>query len=100
MIEVARLEDIPIGEARSFEVAGREIALYRLSEHEVRASDNRCTHEQACLADGLIHDRTIECPLHGGRFSLDDGAALAGPVEVGLEMLAVTVREGAVWVRL
>lgn len=100
MIEVAPLEAVPVGEARAFTVKGREIAVYRLSETEVRASDNRCTHEYACLSDGLIWDGAIECPLHGGRFSLADGKALCAPVEVDLEMFEAAVIGGKICVRL
>lgn len=100
MIEVAPLDDIPVGEVRAFRVKDREIAVYRLSETEVRASDNRCTHEFACLSDGLIWGRVIECPLHGGQFSLDDGAPLAGPVETRLEMFEVSVIAGKVCVKV
>jgi nitrite reductase/ring-hydroxylating ferredoxin subunit len=100
MIEVASLEDVPVGEARGFRVRDREIAVYRLSENEVRASDNRCTHEYACLSDGLIDGRTIECPLHGGRFDLDSGAALGPPVERDVEMFEALIVGGKICVKL
>lgn len=100
MIEVTSLETIPIGEVRAFQIQDREIAIYRLSEQELRASDNRCTHEYASLSDGIIWGRTIECPLHGAIFSLDDGVALAPPAERNLQMFKVSIIAGKICVEL
>jgi hypothetical protein len=33
---------------------------------EVFATDNLCTHAQACLTDGTLSGDIVECPLHGG----------------------------------
>ena len=39
-----------------------------------RAVDGACPHEGGPLADGLVADRCVTCPLHGWRFDLRTGA--------------------------
>jgi nitrite reductase/ring-hydroxylating ferredoxin subunit len=58
----------------------------------------RCPHAGALLVKGKIIDDCLECPLHGGRFALDDGAARGGPPRRGVPAFEVRVRDGFVYV--
>ena len=40
-----------------------------------RALDHACPHAGGPLADGIVADRCVTCPLHGWRFELDTGEA-------------------------
>lgn len=86
-------------EAIAVEVAGREIALFRIGD-AMYATDAICTHAYACLADGYLDGDVIECPLHGGRFHVPTGKALGDPVEVDLKTYPVRVEGGDVFVDL
>lgn len=81
-------------------VRDREIAIYRLATGELRASDNRCTHEDASLADGWLDGGVIECPLHGGRFDLATGRGLCSPIVDPLEVFPVKVMDGRIAVAI
>lgn len=99
-IGVAAEEDLPPGAILCVRAQGRDLAVYRLVTGELRASDNRCTHEEASLADGWLDGQVIECPLHGGRFDLDTGRGLCSPIERALEVFAVKVQEGRIVVAI
>src|SRR5215470_18937014 len=74
-------------------VAAREISeggmlLGRVGDDEVvlaRSGDRfyafgaHCTHYHGPLAEGLIVDGTVRCPLHHSCFSLQPGEALRAP---------------------
>jgi nitrite reductase (NADH) small subunit len=94
---VGRIEDIPLLEGRSTSVDGRRIAIFRLLDG-FKAIDARCPHAAGPLADGIVADSCVTCPLHGRRFDLDSGEALNGPEQVSVH--EVRVSEGELWVRL
>ncbi len=102
-IRVCALEEIPPEEGRVVRIADRPIAIFR-SGASVYALDNTCTHMGGPLADGLVADATVACPLHERRFALATGAAVghdcgavaAYPVEVvdGDVLITVPVFRG------
>lgn len=71
---VAPLADIPAGEGRAFTVDGRAVAVFHVRGGGLAALDARCPHRGGPLADGLVGDGAVVCPLHNRRFSLDDGS--------------------------
>jgi len=94
---VGRVDDIPLLEGRSTSVDGRRIAIFRLLDG-FAAIDAHCPHAAGPLADGIVADSCVTCPLHGRRFDLVTGAALNGPEEVAVHELRV--EEDEIWVRL
>jgi 3-phenylpropionate/trans-cinnamate dioxygenase ferredoxin component len=79
------------GEIRPVE--GLPVVLCRAGGR-VYALGLRCPHSGALLSKGTIVDGCLECPLHGGRFALDGGAARAGPPRRGVPAYDVVVRDG------
>ncbi len=94
---VGRTDDIPLLEGRSTSVDGRRIAIFRLLDG-FKAIDAACPHAAGPLADGIVADSCVTCPLHGRRFDLDTGQALNGSESVAVH--EVRVSEGELWVRL
>jgi nitrite reductase (NADH) small subunit len=94
---VGRVEDIPLLEGRSTSVDGRRIAIFRLLDG-LAAIDAHCPHAAGPLADGIVADACVTCPLHGRRFDLATGHALNGPEAVAVH--EVREHEGEIWVRL
>jgi 3-phenylpropionate/trans-cinnamate dioxygenase ferredoxin subunit len=82
--EIRRLEEPPAVLCRA---GGR---LYALGSH--------CSHAGALLSKGTIVEDCLECPLHGGRFSLDGGGVRSGPASHGVPAYDVVVRDGLVYV--
>jgi len=71
--ELGPLSQIPLGEGRNFEVGGRRVAVFRVRDGRVFATQADCPHRGGPLADGLLGRETIVCPLHEQRFNLATG---------------------------
>lgn len=65
--------DIPVGEGRAFAVNGEQVAVFRLRDGSLRALGAVCPHRGGPLADGLVDDRVVVCPLHGFTYDLTSG---------------------------
>lgn len=77
--DLGSIDRIPPGEGQTFLVAGREIAVFRARGTDtVHATQARCPHKAGLLADGIVGDGKVICPLHSYRFDLATGAALDG----------------------
>ncbi|MQA91903.1 MAG: Rieske 2Fe-2S domain-containing protein [Gemmatimonas sp.] len=70
------LSKIPVGEGRTFIVDGVELAVFRTRNGDLFAVQSRCPHRGGLLADGLLGDGKIVCPLHGYTFELTSGQSL------------------------
>jgi nitrite reductase [NAD(P)H] small subunit len=81
VIDACRVDDVPPGEGRALEVGGRRLAVFHTAAGWF-ALDQRCPHLGGPLADGLLADRTVTCPLHERRFDLATGAALGDGCDV------------------
>ena len=94
---VGRIEDIPLLEGRSTSVGGRRIAIFRLLDG-FAAIDAHCPHATGPLADGIVADSCVTCPLHGRRFDLSSGEALNGSERVAVHEVRTEADE--IWVRI
>jgi nitrite reductase (NADH) small subunit len=74
-VHLGSLEQIPPGEGRAFDVAGEQVAVFRLRNGEVRAVSAICPHKGGPIADGQIDNSVVLCPLHLHAFSLDTGCS-------------------------
>jgi nitrite reductase (NADH) small subunit len=75
---VARVGEIPEGEGRAYELAGRMVAVFCI-EGKYSAIGDTCPHMGASLATGYIEDGGVTCPWHAWRFSVTTGAWLDNP---------------------
>jgi 3-phenylpropionate/trans-cinnamate dioxygenase ferredoxin component len=99
-VEACAADDIEKEDVIRFDHGGRTFAIYRSQDDAFYATDGLCTHEQAHLADGLVMDDIIECPLHNGRFDYRTGEAMGAPVCVDLKTWPVRVENGRVLIDL
>lgn len=95
--KVADLDELEDSVPFGVEVNQEDIALYRLGD-KLYATGNICTHQHAYLTDGYVDGDCIECPLHGGRFSIETGEACGGPVKDALKVYPIKVEGGSVFV--
>jgi nitrite reductase (NADH) small subunit len=77
-VTVGHVDEIPLGEGRTFAVDGEQIAVYRLRDGSLRAIGAVCPHRGGPLADGLSDDDIVVCPLHGLTYDLRTGEEIGG----------------------
>jgi 3-phenylpropionate/trans-cinnamate dioxygenase ferredoxin component len=101
MVELCRLEELPDGGARRFEVDGHAIAVVRIGE-DVYAIGDQCSHQDISLSEGEVDadDRTLECWKHGSTFDLRTGKPETLPATRPVPTYEVAVREGTVFVEV
>ncbi|HET9073863.1 MAG TPA: nitrite reductase small subunit NirD [Solirubrobacteraceae bacterium] len=97
-LAIGRAQDIPPLEGRSVQVGERRVAVFRLPDGWA-AIDHVCPHAGGPLADGMVSDACVTCPLHAQRFSLITGERQdgAGP---GVRVHAVRERDGVLELRV
>ena len=74
--DLGSIERIPPGEGQTFMVGTREIAVFRTRDDAVYATQARCPHKAGLLADGMVGDGKVICPLHSYKFDLATGTPL------------------------
>ena len=89
-VKVAQTDEISPGEMKLVELGDERILLVNL-EGEFHAVDEVCSHAFAPLSEGALSGDEVECPLHGGAFSVKSGEALSPPPSQGLAVYSVRV---------
>ena len=78
-VSVGRSDEIVEGEAKAFDVGGREIAVSRV-DGALHAFSDICTHRRCNLSmGGEIEGTAITCECHGSMFDMATGEVLAEP---------------------
>ncbi|SEV93534.1 assimilatory nitrite reductase (NAD(P)H) small subunit [Cognatiyoonia koreensis] len=77
-IDIAPLSEVPRRGARMIKTALGCVAVFRTAEDEVFALDNACPHKAGPLAEGIVHGKSVTCPLHNWVISLETGQAQGG----------------------
>jgi nitrite reductase/ring-hydroxylating ferredoxin subunit len=98
-VEVAGIEDIPVGGYKLFRYPTEDdpCILLRLADGRFAAFDQRCTH-LSCPVFFDAAAKQLVCPCHAGYFSAEDGRPLAGPPKRALPRLEVTTSNARIWV--
>lgn len=71
-----KLDEIPVGEGRALAVGDEQVAVFRLRDGTLRALGAACPHRGGPLADGLLDDCVVVCPLHGFTYDLSTGTEI------------------------
>ena len=94
-VKVAKVDDIPSGEALQVEADGQTLALVRVND-DVYCIHDICTHEHAHLSEGFCEGFEIECPLHGSIFDVRTGEVKSLPATESVKTFPVQIENGEV----
>ncbi len=97
--KVGPSDDIDEEDVMRFDLDDKTFAIYN-TEEGFFATDGICTHEDQHLADGLVIDDVIECPLHQGRFHIPTGKAKSAPVCIDLKTYPVQIVDGDIYIQV
>jgi nitrite reductase/ring-hydroxylating ferredoxin subunit len=86
------------GHTHAVDVEGRKVLLARV-DGAVCAMEDACSHAGGPLAEGTVEDGIVQCPWHGSRFRLRDGAVVGSPATFPQLRLESRVVNGRVQVR-
>ncbi len=88
--DIGALDAIPRRGARVVRLAQVCVAVFRTADDQAFALEDRCPHKGGPLSQGIVHGKSVTCPLHNWVMSLetgeaqgaDEGRALAFPLKV------------------
>ncbi len=78
-VTLGALSSVPAGEGRTFDTGTCKIAVFHTRQGQVFAAQAECPHKKGPLADGLLGEQTLVCPLHSWKFDLRTGKTDSGP---------------------
>jgi 3-phenylpropionate/trans-cinnamate dioxygenase ferredoxin subunit len=89
---VAKVGDVPNGDLIAVDAPdGEPVCLVNLGG-VIYALHDCCSHQEFPISSGsLMHDGTIECPLHGARFDARTGRVCEGPAVDDIARYAVRI---------
>ena len=99
-VEAANYEELPVRTGKVFRIGNEEVVLFRLTNGEVRAIENRSPHPKGgTLSDGLVSGEYVFCPLYDWKISLttgkvqdpDVGQVKTYPVELDQERVYIII---------
>ncbi|MBD3162849.1 MAG: Rieske 2Fe-2S domain-containing protein [Candidatus Eisenbacteria bacterium] len=94
---VAKVDEIPVGESRSFEVGYERIAVCNV-EGKFYAIEDVCTHDGSPFQTRRLLGSVIECPRHGARFDVTTGEVRRMPAIAPVRTFPTKVEDGEVYV--
>jgi nitrite reductase (NADH) small subunit len=92
-LDIGTLDDIPRQGARTVTTRLGAIAVFRTLADEVYALDDRCPHKGGPLSQGIVHGRSVTCPLHNWVIDLASGEA-AAPDRGCVRRIPIKLAEG------
>jgi Rieske Fe-S protein len=84
--------EVPVGGGMVFTAA--KVVVTQPAKGVFKAFSAVCTHV-GCLCN-QVADGTIDCPCHGSKFKITDGAVVAGPAPSALPAAPITVKNGKI----
>ena len=95
-VEVPGAAGIRDGEVRDVNVEGIGVVVGRC-EGRLHAVEDRCSHDDGPLGEGVLAGCEIVCPRHGARFDLRDGKVTRMPAVAPIRSFSLKEEGGRVY---
>lgn len=96
--KVTRVNEVPAGSIRTFQVGGKPLALANVGG-TFYAIDNTCLHRGGPLGEGQLEGKVVTCPWHGWQYDVTTGKTVQNP-SVGVGCFKTEIRGDEVFVEL
>nr|WP_285743584.1 non-heme iron oxygenase ferredoxin subunit [Lentzea sp. NBRC 105346] len=97
LTRVCAVSDLDDSKPFLAEVDDTAVVLVRVGER-VHALADECSHAAISLSEGEVSRKGIECYLHGSCFDLETGKPSSFPATEPVDVYAVDIRDGDVFV--
>ena len=96
-IAVCPVDELPPGEMKLVNAGLLDVGVYNV-EGELRALEDRCSHDDGplCEGDWDPHAGVVVCPRHGANFDIRTGEPLTLPAIEPVETYPVRVENGTI----
>lgn len=74
-VDIGGIDDVPLRGARIVKSPFGCMAVFRTAENEAYAIEDKCPHKGGPLSQGIVHGKSVTCPLHNWVISLETGKA-------------------------
>ncbi|MGJ9383871.1 nitrite reductase (NAD(P)H) small subunit [Salipaludibacillus sp. CF4.18] len=98
-VRIMPFEDLPILIGKEVEIHGSSIALFRLTNGDIRAIGSRCPQTNGPLAEGIVSGEFVYCPLKDWKVSLITGEVQA-PDEGKVPTYNAEIKNGDIFVSI
>jgi nitrite reductase (NADH) small subunit len=76
-VQAVSYEELAVNTGRTIRFQGEEVALFKLSSGKMHAIQNRCPHKDGVMAEGIVCDEHVFCPMHDRKIHLPSGLVQA-----------------------
>ena len=104
---VGLLRDLPPKRVMRAQVSGQDLVVWRATNGDISAWDNRCPHRGMALSHGFVRGNALACLYHGWHYGsagvcslIPAHPELEPPATIKTTTFSVTEQDGVVWVSL
>ena len=97
-VKVGSVGDITEGTPKLVEANGKQIAIFKVGG-KFFAISNVCAHAGGSLADGVVSEDVVTCPLHAWEYNIKTGESLTMP-GAKVEQFKVIVENDEIYVEV
>jgi len=96
-VDVGAVIDVPLRGARRVPTPDGDVAVFRTGDNQLYALKDRCPHKDGPLSQGMVHGRSVTCPLHAWKIDLATGEPLGADAGKGCTpVMPLKVQDGRI----
>ena len=69
-VQAVSYEELAVNTGKTIRYQGEEVALFKMKSGKLQAIQNRCPHKEGVLAEGIVCDDHVFCPMHDRKIHL------------------------------